>query len=89
MRAKAIHTILSMNQMYVKTSKKQDFDPAEQMSISYLPYQKGIYNLKELTLDAQRCRTYWDWKKSVLKNGIKNLIYFCLRCIIKCISANY
>lgn len=32
---------------------------------SYLPYKKGIYNRKELSLDAQRCRTYRERKKAV------------------------
>lgn len=32
---------------------------------SYLPYKKGVYNMKELTLDAERCRAYRERKKVV------------------------
>lgn len=32
---------------------------------SYLPYTKGIYNMRELSLDAQRCQLYRERKTAV------------------------
>lgn len=36
---------------------------------SYLPYKKGIYNAKEASLDAERCKKYRQ-RKSEVVNGV-------------------
>lgn len=42
---------------------------------SYLPYKKGIYNAKEMSLDAERCKKYRKRKSAVarLKGNPDNL----------------
>lgn len=42
---------------------------------SYLPYKKGIYNAKEASLDAERCKKYRQRKSAVarLKENPENL----------------
>lgn len=42
---------------------------------SYLPYKKGIYNAKEASLDAERCKKYRQRKSAVarLKENPNNL----------------
>lgn len=42
---------------------------------SYLPYKKGIYNAKEMSLDAERCKKYCKRKSAVarLKGNPDNL----------------
>ena len=34
---------------------------------SYLPYCKGLYNAKELSVNAERCRKYWNRKEMIAR----------------------
>lgn len=69
--AGAYHTEISEEVQALKASGKSveqimELTGLKRSSVhSYLPYTKSIYNLQELSLDAERCRVYRERKKAV------------------------
>ena len=44
---------------------------------SYLPYTKGLYNAAEISLNAERCRTYKDQKGLTLLQNSSDKVKIC------------